>query len=374
MLVTNDVSHDTRVRREARALMDAGAAVTIVGVGSSEAADDVYDIRLVKPARASSVRAWMARVIANLCATWSFERRMQRAAIDVRGDVYHCHDLDTLWAGYRVSRRHKAALVYDSHELYLEQPGIRDQWWASLLAPVERYIAPQADMVITVNDAVADELVKRYPIPRPVVVYNGPDRCAVPVSSARPLRVLFQGSFTEGRGLRDVLRAVTLVRGLVHVSLQGFGPLEHELREMVELLRLRADVTFIPPCAPEDTARCSAGYDVGIVAEDPSSLSFYLSSPNKFFSYLGGGLAVLVPDLPVIRGILDEYECGMVVDEMTPVALASALCWLAEHPKDVMRMKQGAARACAEYSWGNQARRLVDAYEGVMQRRAVAAH
>lgn len=362
MLVTNDVSRDTRVRREARALMDAGAAVTIVGVGDHSANPGGLDIRLVSSAVASNARMRLLRVAANVLSAWRFERRMLRAAKTVAADVYHCHDLDTLGAGYHAARGRRAALVYDSHELCLEDAGVADDWRYPLLVRVERRICPVANLVITVNDAIAGELARRYGISRPLVLFNGPDRCAVATPSQRPLRVFFQGSFSEGRGLPEIIEAMASLRGFVHLTLQGYGALESWLHNRVSELGLRDSVSVVPACAPEDTARDAAGYDVGVVGSTIEVLSVHLASPNKLFSYLGGGLALAVPDLPVMRGIVEEYHCGMVIDQMTPTAIAEALRWLADHPEDVARMKQGAVRACAEFSWENQAAKLVNAY------------
>ena len=370
MLVTNDVSRDTRVRREARALMDAGAAVTIIGVGEGDLLNSGdLDIRLLKPARASTHRLRPVRIATNVMRTLRFERLMSVVASRLRADIYHCNDLDTLAAGARAASRAGARLVYDSHELFLEGEDTFRHWQRPRWARTERRWLPRADLVITVNDLIAEELAARYHAETPVVVFNGPGDCSVtsgPVST--PLRLFFQGSFTEGRALPELIEAMAQVRDVATLSLQGYGPLEALARGLVAQLKLDDVVEFVPPCAPEDTALASAGYDVGIVGAEGSCTSYYLQSPNKLFSYLGGALALLIPDLPVMRGVVERYDCGLIVPEMNPQTLADAIRWMAEHPGDVHRMKQGAVRACAEYSWEMQAKKLVDAYAQMLGR------
>jgi len=202
MLVTNDVSRDTRVRREARALMDAGATVTIVGMGELGVRDDEYDVRLIAPPRVSNAPIRIQRVLANVSASFRFQRLMLDTAREVGADVYHCNDLDTLWAGSRAARHRDAAVVYDSHELYLEDAGVTADWRYPLLARIERQECPRADIVITVNEAIAEELARRYRV-EPLVIFNGPDRCAGASPAGVPLRVLFQGSYSEGRALQS---------------------------------------------------------------------------------------------------------------------------------------------------------------------------
>lgn len=371
MLVTNDVSRDTRVRREARALMDAGAAVTIIGVGEGDLLNSGdLDIRLLKPARASTHRLRPVRIATNVMRTLRFERLMSVVASRLRADIYHCNDLDTLAAGARAASRAGARLVYDSHELFLEGEDTFRHWQRPRWARTERRWLPRADLVITVNDLIAEELAARYHTEKPVVVFNGPGDCSVTSGTvSTPLRLFFQGSFTEGRALPELIEAMAQVRDVACLSLQGYGPLEASLRARVGQLDLEAVVTFVPPCAPEDTSKESSGYDVGVVGSTMAQRNAQLASPNKLFSYLGGALALLIPDLPVMRSVVERYDCGLIVPEMNPQTLADAIRWMAEHPGDVHRMKQGAAGACVEFSWDNQAKKLVGAYAQIVGRR-----
>jgi len=363
VLVTNDVSRDTRVRREARALMDAGARVTIMGIGTPNGqVNGDLETRLLEPMCSSTHPVRIVRVAFNVWRTLRFERALRAAAADVHADVYHCNDLDTLGAGARAASHFGAKLVYDSHELFLEGEGTVAHWQRPFWARTERKWCPRADLVITVNDAIADELAKRYGIRKPIVVFNGPDECAHASTVTLPLRVFFQGSYTSGRALPEVIEAIRQTEDVANLTLQGYGPLETSLRARVAESGLDDAVTFVPACPPEETARAAAGYDVGIVGSTMVQQNSQLASPNKLFSYLGGGLALLVPDLPVMRSIVEEYQCGVIVPEMTPDAIAGAIRWLADHPHDVERMKQGSARACAEYAWSHQADKLVDAY------------
>lgn len=368
MLVTNDVSRDTRVRREARALMDAGASVIIIGVGGQGTSDGDLDIRLVSPPAASTASARLVRVAVNIVRTWRFDRRMMRAALMAGADVYHSHDLDTLWAGYHAARRHRAALVYDSHELYLEDAGMAGHWRRPLLARLERRLAPRAHLVITVNDAIADELARRYGIAVPTVVMNGPDRCASAQPVHTPLRVLFQGSYSPGRGVEELVTSMRTTGSIARLTLQGFGVLEGELRRLVRELALEDVVTFTEPCGPDDTASEAARHDVGVVGFTDNALNSRLASPNKFFAYLGGALAVIVPDVPVMSEIVKTNGCGIVVSETSASRIAEAVKWMAEHPAELYRMKQSAARVCAGCGWAQQSENLVSAYGAMLER------
>jgi len=75
--------------------MDAGATVTIVGMGELGVQDDEYDVRLIAPPRVSNAPIRIQRVLANVSASFRFQRLMLDTAREVGADVYHCNDLDT---------------------------------------------------------------------------------------------------------------------------------------------------------------------------------------------------------------------------------------------------------------------------------------
>lgn len=368
MIVTNDVWHDTRVRQEATSLVRAGAHVTVVGVGHEGRGLErlAFDLVLVDPWAGSEAALWPLRVATNLLREWRQGYRLAREVRRALPTVVHCHDLDTLGVGFAVARG-RLPVVYDSHEIYLAQYGAMPWWRRKALARQERRLAARASLVITVNEAVADELVGRYSIRRPLIVYNGSSECraAQPVES--PLRVFCQGSYTEERGLPQLIEAMVGLRGRAVLTLQGYGPLERTLRRQVSELGLQDSIQFIDPCRPEDVIDWAARFDVGIVATRPTCLNSQLSSPNKLFAYLGGALAIATPDIPVVRAIVESYRCGIVFDAMEPESIAGAIARLAASPSDVMRMKRNSSHACDEYRWDRQSDVLIRAYADICQ-------
>ncbi len=182
MLVTNEVTHDSRVLKEAAALARLGFQVTILGLdrkGTSPLVDEREGF------------------VAYHCREWRFGRwlRNRRSlplnflgkalkalrfflfSCKAKGDIIHAHDLDALPFGFLAARRCRAKLVYDSHELAVEQwvQGARPGSFTvpvTILSRLEGYIASRADVVITVNESIAQELTRRYPIAPPLILRN----------------------------------------------------------------------------------------------------------------------------------------------------------------------------------------------------------
>src|SRR3954454_4662279 len=172
MLLHKSVEHDSRVRREAKALAAAGHAVTVVELDAGARGElDGFVRRSAAPPvwvrRAPPVQGYRAVFLA------SFLARL----LSLRPDVVHAHDAAMLLPGLLGARLVRAKLVYDSHEL---ATGVRyrDGGWARFVAAVERIAVPRATAVVTVTDGIAERLQERYGLRvRPAVVRNA---CALP--------------------------------------------------------------------------------------------------------------------------------------------------------------------------------------------------
>ena len=399
ILALNGLEMDRRVENEARLLSSRGFDVTRVGIVSHEGQSELEETdcgRIVrmrpawhKPASAEPptsgdslqparplVRQWKPKVwlMTRIRRAWVPYRDSRRRirewsrwsdeyvatcrALDP--DAVIACDLDTLRAGVELKQITGCALVYDMHELWTEQryhhyfTGYH-KW---VMRRRETRFLKRADLIITVSKRFAADITKRWPAAEPLVVYSGTDVCNASSQTREEgrLRAYFQGSFTEDRGLEDIIGAMAYLKDSVTLSLQGFGPLESRLREQVRDLGLAENtVRFVRPCSPSDVGLCASEYDVGIVAGTLQSLNARLTTPNRPFAYFAGGLAVITPaSLEEIAEIVTEYECGVVVQDDGPEPLARAVASLAQDREELARLKANAARACEAFLWERQ--------------------
>ena len=101
MFVSNDVTHDPRVLKEARALIAAGHEVTAIGwdrTGSAHAREERGGLRIFRVKTSGPMRLLWKDLIRN--PIWW--RRAARLARSLEFDAIHCHDLDTLPIGVRL--------------------------------------------------------------------------------------------------------------------------------------------------------------------------------------------------------------------------------------------------------------------------------
>ncbi|MEM4235376.1 MAG: glycosyltransferase, partial [Candidatus Methanomethylicaceae archaeon] len=103
---------------------------------------------------------------------------------------------------------------------------------------------------------------------------------------------------------------------------------------------------------------------IGIIFLELTRENNIFSSPNKLFNYMRYGLPIVTVDLPEIRRIVLESQCGIVVRERTVNALADALSTLIENMDLRRHLGENGKKAVIDmYNWGVMEKRLLRIYD-----------
>jgi glycosyltransferase involved in cell wall biosynthesis len=408
MPLYGDLEYDSRVRKEAASLAEAGYQVSIVCLdgGSAEsraALPGGIDVTVLRPTRTSVLPGsrnpflaggsgrigalarrvrWLAGYAGNL-RTWGAS--VPEACGPV--DIWHLHDFFALAA---VAPRLKdgVPVVYDAHDLFLESgttlhlPRLARR----LLRWYERRLVSKVSAVVTVNESIADVLAKRYRPRRVEVVHNCPDWSPPPTDRPTLIRdaarvpvdapvILYHGSLTTNRGIEQLMDAL-VEPGLerAHLVLMGFGAQKEEYGARAQDPRWAGRIHVLDAVPPEDLLAWVAGADVGAMPIQASTLNHYLSTPNKLFESLGAGIPVVVSDFPTMRRIvLDDPRgpLGAVCDPSSARAIAAALrsvLELADVDRAALRDRCLTA-ARDRWNWGIESSRLVRLHDELVGRR-----
>jgi glycosyltransferase involved in cell wall biosynthesis len=355
MAVYGDITFDSRVRREAAALAGEGYHVSLVCLEGADGPDLPAGVEVLRrrPSRSSVLprsprpsagtrggrvaslardAMWFRGYIANL-RSWG--RLVTAACGDV--DLWHLHDLPALAAVAPIVGG-MAPIVYDSHELFLEAgtagrlPGpVR-----SVLRRYERHLVAGVSATVTVNDALAEVLRRRYRPKRILVVHNCPDRWSPQGRTGGPLRgaagipddarvILYHGGLGADRGVDQLMHAL-LQPGLekAHLVLLGSGVKRDHYAALAGEPRWLGRVHVLDAVPPADLLSWVASADVGGVLIQRSTLNHYLSTPNKLFECLAAGVPVVASDFPEMRRIVAEDPAGPLGAVCDPADVADA--------------------------------------------------
>jgi len=296
-----------------------------------------------------------------------------RAAVDLRPDVVHAHDLATLSGASIAARRARARLVYDAHELETHTNSVFTPILKRWVAYYESVLIQRCDAVVTVCDSIADWLEREYRIPRPIVVMNSPlrtrrsagagVRTAAEVDDDVPL-VIYVGSVTVDRGLELTLEALALLPR-VHLATIGprWSPTEESLRRIASELGVRDRLHFIDPVPSANVVSFIADADASVIPIQNVCLSYAYAFPNKLLESVFARVPVAAADLVEIRRFLELHPVGVIMDETDPSAIANALLRLIEHRAEFTPDEAELGRIDAEYGWDAQDVRLSALYE-----------
>jgi glycosyltransferase involved in cell wall biosynthesis len=398
MLLDNDFERDHRVLKEARSLVGAGHEVLVVALltpgSAEEETRDGLRVERVPPPAFSGRRG-----IAQLPEKLRWYARMAplgRRAAEHPADVVHAHDLTTLGPARRAAAKLGAALIYDDHELYVETlnttyPLDRGPLRRLAYRAMESYLRLVGTRLerrclrdvaghVTVSDTIADELVRRYGCPRPVVVANCPPLRDPPEPDGRLRRalgaadgtrvVLYQGTFpASGAGQEDLVDAAARLPDDVRIAFLGWGFGQTMLERRARERGVADRVAFLPPVPPDELPHWIADADLAAVPNRPVNLSNLLALPNKLFETMMAGVPVVAADTPEVRRVLETYPAGVLYEMGDVGGLADRVLEVlaaGEEGRDAFRV--AARRATVEtYCWERQAERLLGVYEKVLE-------
>ena len=384
MLVENNsYPQDYRVRREARALADAGYQVTVIspaqpGQPWRETIDGVRAYRYPAPREASGFRDYIFEYGYSTVAMFILSLLVYfREGFDV---IHAANPPDTLVlvaAAYKLLGKR---FVYDHHDLVPElycaifADGGNRMMHRTLLA-LEKLSLRCADHVIATNQSYKVIEMKRGGVPaeRITIVRNGPELNGRRVAEPDP------GLRQEGRTIIGYLGVMGfqdgvdyLLRALHHlvhdlgrtdvlcVLVGGFGGAQPSLKQLATQLGLNDYVRFTGFVSDADLQRYIASADI-CVDPDPSNPFNDRSTMVKMLEYMARGKPIVAFDLPEHR--FTAQAAAMYVRPNDELEFARALAQLMDDPARRQAMGVlGRRRVETELAWHYSAQNLVEAY------------
>ncbi len=285
-------------------------------------------------------------------------------------DVYHAHDLDGLLCAYLPAAIKKKKLIYDSHELWSDLSSAKRMRIQGLLRILERVLMRGVERGITVNDALAKILEKKYH-KKFESIYNYP-KLSAKGGRRYHLReefpgcviILHVGTVSRGRGVENLIEASRfLPLNFVTIFLGSFNT--GHLADLVEEKKLDKKVFFKPSITPDEVITASREADIGVVLTQNLALSYYYSLPNKLFQYIAAETPILASNLPEQKKIVLQNKIGEVVDPAKPRQIAVKIIKMAEAQNQKTYRGHLKNLAQNKYNWAMESKKLLNFYRNL---------
>ncbi len=312
-------------------------------------------------------------------------RSHKRRALEVSpaADVYHGMAYMGIPVALALGERHHGKVVYDARDIYMVAARLARLHGPIkvALARMERGWAHAAHRVFTVNQPYAEELTKRLDVRPPAIVMNCSYTYAPPAGRQRRFHerlglppetrvVLYQGGFSVGRGVEQLMEAIREVPDAVLVVM-GYGYLEQAFAASAELPDYKGKVFVLPAVPPTELLDWVASADVVGVLFQHDTLNNYLSTPNKFLEAMAAGVPTVCSDHPGMAPIARATGCGIPVPPDDISAIAAAIRTIVDAPEAEREARRATALQAAHdtYNWESQVTTLLDEYARLTGRR-----
>jgi glycosyltransferase involved in cell wall biosynthesis len=359
MIVHNTILSDSRVRKEARTLVENGIRVHLFGLSKTENTINDLDgatltlVRINEKAKSKSkfsilgvavrhiikmlspgaIGSFIYKRLASYYISYNYKKLSTKLAGEINKHdfkIVHCHDIIGLMTGIILKKTNpNIKLIWDAHEIYTQVNGI-DGKTSMIINKIITDSAPKIDYFITINESFKNHYKENYPhLPHATVLMNATKKPGSSISKSNKLRattginakqkiLIFQGGFSEGRGIQSILEAAHKLPLDWTIVFMGNGRLEHKIDSYASRLnsnRLedQPSIVRIPPAPYHELKDWTSGATIGIIPYENTCLNHYYCTPNKLWEYPNAGIPILSNNLIEISELINKYNIGLLL-------------------------------------------------------------
>jgi glycosyltransferase involved in cell wall biosynthesis len=362
---------DSRVRREAEALVDRGDSVDVI-VLRQKGEERVRILNGVRLIQLSVVRYHGSSAGMYLVNYFLFfiSASISLITLHLKNNyqIIQVHTMpDFMVFVAMVPKFLGAKVILDVHdlmpELYQSKFGFgQTHWLIRLITWMELYSIGFADRAIAVHKPHLDALIRHgNPVGKFIILLNLPDpkifanRARVSSRNDSSLKLIYHGTVAERHGLRVALRALTSLREEIKglkFQIIGAGDDFPSLIDLAKELGLTDYVDFKTFMPLEELIPIILDADVGIVPILYDDFTKYML-PTKLLEYVALGKPVICSRTATIEAYFDDS----MVEYSTPgdvAELAEHIRVLYRNPDKRDRLRTNADKFNREYNWEQQ--------------------
>lgn len=359
--VISDLTTDQRVIRICSSLVEMGFEVEVIARAFNNSLPlDMY------PFKAQRIRC---RFRQGFLQYAEFNFKLFWKLIFIKTDYLLANDLDSLLPNYIVSKWRSKKIFYDTHEYFTGVPELKKSAFKrKVWKTIEDWIFPKLPVVYTVNDSVKKEYEKEYGNTLGVI-RNMPRRTTtdplpLPEAWVGKKILLMQGAgINTGRGGLELLSAMPLLSAGYLLVYIGGGTEWELIAQKTKEWNLQEQVIMMEKMPPSMLKRYTPLAHLGFSLDSFDDVNYLFNLPNKVFDYMHAGVPLIATSIPEVKKIMDEYHCGLVINDLQPATIAGAIEQVLADEKTYHNFKLNCKRAAEELCWENESIKLKAIYQ-----------
>ena len=368
MTLSNPFTHDPRVNKEAKSLVEVGHDVTILSWDKNKQYPKKQMINGISIVRNHNSK-FMNMLPYNILRLPFWWRKTYKDALKLFDkkhiSIVHCHDLDSLRIGFWLKKKKGCKLIYDSHEIwpYMIEGEVPD-FVVKLLLLLESKMIKSVDSIITVGRSSRDYFREISDKPIEIImnckdlVYNDYQG-----TNNSDFTLIYIGSMSNKRFFPDIVDVVGNIKKtkLILASSKTGG-----IYELIKKrCKLYKNTMFLGKIPEEELLPRTRSADATFILVDPKSKHYRHTLFNKQFEAMVCGRPIIVTNNTYAAEMTKELDCGLTVD-YNKESIRENIIKLRDNPDFCKKLGLNAFRnAQDKYNWNLEKEKLLKIYEGL---------
>ena len=361
MIHGNPLNPDSRLEKEAKALVDGGYDVSLLGWNRWDSIPS-FEIRngysisrfpLHAPKDIGVIFFWPL--------WWIYEFVW---LLFHKWDVVHAADFDSYFPALIIAKLKRKHIVYDIFD-FLPDSHKLPALIHSIFTYIDLFLMKFADYVIIVDKHRLKQIHRENNPEGVEFIYNTPNdvdiaRYSSDESSIK-FKIFYGGVIIPERDIIGMLRIVS-EREDILMTVAGWGN-QALVSDVKSFASKYPNIFYMGGVSYEEIISCSLNADILFALYDPSVPNNKYSSPNKLFEAMMCGKPIIVNDNTTMADTVREECCGIVVPFGDKDALENAVLTLKNNPELRKELGENGRRAYeTKYNWKIMEKRLLDLY------------
>jgi hypothetical protein len=259
---------------------------------------------------------------------FSTQLKINKLLAQVKPDLIIVHEPAYLPYFFLEGKKYKVIFnAHEYHPLEVEGDAKWTRTWGKIYDTIYRKYLPKLDLLINVNQEIADQCEKEFGV-KSLVIPNS-SKYYQNLNQTRefsfPLRFIHHGVPNPDRKLEVMIEAFRVLGESYQFDLMLVQNGSEYYKSLEKMVGDIPNVRLIPSVSFDEIIPFISKYDLGVYSLAPISFNNQMALPNKFFEFVQARLPMVIGPSPVMSKYVEKYQIGKICRDFGSESLAEAI-------------------------------------------------